>query len=941
MSAHKKSLSAVVAALPLPLRVLSFALIAGLAGWLSVQLAFPGNLSPLWLPAGLGVAAVMAGERQGRPWGGAWYLLGLWGGCVVADIADGFSSPMASVMELGSVAEVALTVLVVRRWGGGSAGVGTLRGTLVLLGGGALLGCPLGATVGSLVISQISPEPASGFAGHWIVWWLGDTSGILLLAPALLRCERSDSSRRDAPGGAWWPAFLALLVVGTATLFLRPWVGDNSDVGNALTYLSFPCIAVAGLWRGATGVAVAVGLAGAVALAGTLRGLGPFTDAPVTVDVMLLQVYVIAMAVTGHVLAAVGFERERALRAMARSTDRLMAAERLAGIGWWHLDEASGERAWSEGMFHVLGVGPGSPLAGPTGMDALIEPADRSLFDRYRGALAALADGEGVEFRVRRPDGAERWLICRHTAARESPSGYFGVLKDITDQKNQTLALYESEQTLRRVFDQSPLGVAVVSLDYRFLKVNASLCRLTGYSADELLGRGVADITHPEDITKSFADVPALLAGEIEQMAVEKRYLHKDGGVLWINVLTRPIRDEMGRPLLFASMMEDITRRHRTEQALAEAKLAAEQSSLAKTGFLAAISHDLRQPLMAANLFLESLDRRLDADGQPAPELERVRQALTAMTELLDVLLDLSQLDSGIVRVERRPVALGRLLGDLARNWSEVAASRGLALRSVATSAVVDTDPVLIKRILRNLLDNAVKYTASGRLLLGCRRAGAEVRVQVWDTGVGIAADKLEAIFGEFYQIDNPNRDRSRGLGMGLSIVDRLAAAIGCRVAVRSRPGLGSMFEIALPRTRQRSESTFRSAAAAAPGPGGLVVVIEDDTLVAEALETLLSAWGRPAVIAASAEQAWERLRAGGGTPALLIIDYRLAAGWTGLDAVVWLQERLGAQVPAVLVSGESGGEELERIRAAGLRFIPKPITPETLLAILAEYTRP
>ena len=914
------------------LQVGLFAVAVGFAGWLSVQLVFPGNLSPLWLPAGLGVAAVF--------WRGPWFLAGLWAGGVIADIVGaGFSPPVAMALELGSVAEVALVVLVLRRWGGGPGSVATLHGTLALLGASVLAGCPVGATLGGLVMSQVASQPAAVFADHWVVWWLGDTSGILLLAPALLRWLAPGRTRSAAPRAAWWVPFFAVLVLAASALFFRHWTGTMAEVGNALTYLSFPFIAVAGLWLGAMGVTVAVGLTTALALTGTLHGLGPFVDAPTMVDVMVIQLYTVAMALTGHILAAVGFERERAVQAMARSTDRLMAAERLAGIGWWQIDETSGDRAWSEGMFHVLGVAPGSLTPGRHGFDPLVEPADRPLLERYRGALAALAESDGIEFRIRRPDGTERWLECRHTVAPDHGSVYFGVIKDITDQKRQTLALRENEQTLRRLFDQSPVGIAIVSLDFRFLKVNPSLCRLTGYEAGELLVRNVVDITHPEDMGKSFAGVPALLAGERDHLAVEKRYLRKDGGVIWITLVVRPIRDETGRPLHFVSMMEDITERKRTEQALAEAKQAAEQNSRAKTGFLAAVSHDLRQPLMAANLFLESLSRRLAGDQRPAPELERVRQALSAMAELLDVLLDLSQLDTGIVRAERRPIALGRLLGDLARNWSEVAASRGLELRAVPTTVITDTDPVLLKRILRNLLDNAVKYTAGGRILLGCRRTGKEVRIQVWDTGAGIPADKLEAIFGEFYQIDNPNRDRSRGIGMGLSIVERLAAALGARLGVRSRPGRGSMFEIGLPLAgRCAAAPATTQAATAPPRPAGPVVVIEDDTLVAEALEILLASWGWPAIVASDAEQAWERLTAGGVAPALVIADYRLADGWTGIEAVAWLRERLDKPVPAVLVSGDTSDEQLALIGASGLPLLPKPISAETLRALLAEH---
>ncbi|MEI6559326.1 MAG: PAS domain S-box protein [Rhodospirillaceae bacterium] len=918
------------AGLRLAAHVGAFGLVVGLAGWLGIQLAFPGNLSPLWPPAGIAVAAVL--------WRGPWFLAGLWAGGAVADIIGGIPPLVALPMELGAVAEVALVVLVIRRWGGGLAGVMTVRGTLALLGGSALLGCPVGATLGGFVMAGIAPDPAAAFAGHWFVWWLGDTSGILLVAPALLCWRRVGRLRLKAPRAVWWPLYFGLLSLAGGALFFRPWTGAAADLGHALTYLAFPFIAVAGLWLGTMGVTAAVGLTTALALAGAFRGLGPFVGGPVMTNVMLLQIYAIAMAVTGQMLAAVRYERIRALQAMVRSTDRLMVAERLAGIGWWQLSDATGDRAWSDGMFHVLGVEPGTLTPGRDSFDPLVDAADRPLLDRYRSALPILADGEGIEFRVHRPDGAERWVVCRHTAAPDGSPAHFGIVKDITDQKRQTLALHESEQTLRRVFDQSPIGIAIVSLDFRFLKVNETLCRLTGYSAAELLSRSVADITHPEDMVKSFAGAPALLADEVEQLVVEKRYLRKDGGVLWINLLARPIRDDAGRPLHYVSMMEDITERKRTEQALAEAKQTAEHSSQAKSRFLAATSHDLRQPLMAAGLFLESLSRRLSAEERPAPELERVRQALTAMTELLDMLLDLSQLDSGIVRVERRPISLGRLLGDLARNWSEVAAAQGLELRSVPTTAIVDTDPVLLKRILRNLLDNAVKYTTGGHILLGCRRAGAEVRIQVWDTGVGIPTEKLEAIFGEFYQIGNPNRDRSRGLGMGLSIVERLAALLGCPLSVRSRPGRGSMFEIALPLTGRCAAAPLPETIAALPVPAGPVVVIEDDSLVAEALETLLTSWGWTAIVASGAEAAWARLSALGAAPVLVIADYRLADGWTGIEAVAWLRERLNTVVPAVLSSGDTSDEQERRIRASGLRLIPKPITADTLRAILLEY---
>jgi len=646
---------------------------------------------------------------------------------------------------------------------------------------------------------------------HWATWWLGDSSGILLVAPVFLVRRHGG----EVPPAARVAAFFAALALAGGLVFLADWSGEAAQLGHALTYLAFPFVVVAALWLGGPGAVAAAAAIAALAIVGTLRGLGPFADGGRHVTMVLLQVYFIATAITGLILAAVKAERQ-----------------------------------------------------------------------------------------------------------------------------DQTGALQDKERTLRRIFDQSPIGIALVALDLRFLKVNDALCRITGRPAEELLRLGVPDITHPDDIGAGAAGGTRMLSGDIDQLVQEKRYLRPNGEVVWINMLARPVRDDTGRPLYFVGMMEDITGRKRTERALAEAKHAAERSDRAKTRFLAATSHDLRQPLLAANLFLESLARRTAAAAAaPAPEIERLRQALTAMGEMLDVLLDLSRIDAGVVRADPRDIRLGRLLGDLARNWSEVAAASGLKFRAVPCSLIVRTDPVLLMRVLRNLLENAVKYTESGRILLGCRRHGDVVRIQVWDTGVGIPAEQRDAIFQEFYQIDNANRDRTRGMGIGLSIVRRLAGVLDHPVALCSWPGRGSMFEIGVPLGHHRETRDAPEPPVPAERPlSGTVVIIEDDSLVLSSLEVVVAQWGARVIAAPSAGAAWERLRDGGECPAILLADYRLADGWTGVDAVRWLREKLGAPVPAALISGDTSGDQLEAMRASGLRLISKPVPAAALRAILQEY---
>jgi signal transduction histidine kinase len=405
--------------------------------------------------------------------------------------------------------------------------------------------------------------------------------------------------------------------------------------------------------------------------------------------------------------------------------------------------------------------------------------------------------------------------------------------------------------------------------------------------------------------------------------------------------------DEVAAALRAAGVLlqQRLDEREQAEAALRQAKLVAEDSNRAKSRFLAAASHDLRQPLMAANLFFESLTQRLAPDQQGST-VDHLRQALTAMTELLDVLLDLSQVDTGKTQINRRDFLLEPLLADLADAWTAMAGSRGIGFRAVPARVVVHSDPALVKRILRNLLDNAVKFTESGRVLLGCRRRGGEIAIQVWDTGVGIPADKGSQIFEEFYQVGNPGRDRRGGLGLGLSIVDRLARLLGHPVSVCSREGHGSMFELRLPLGRSGAAVTAGSAvpswepvseASGDSGWPGRVVVIDDDSLVLAGLKALLEVWGCPAIIVASQEAAWEALcRDPEPVPLLILVDYRLAGVETGLEAIAWLRDRLGRPVPGVVMSGESSAPLAEMCRQRGLHLVHKPVTASRLREALA-----
>jgi signal transduction histidine kinase/CheY-like chemotaxis protein len=355
-----------------------------------------------------------------------------------------------------------------------------------------------------------------------------------------------------------------------------------------------------------------------------------------------------------------------------------------------------------------------------------------------------------------------------------------------------------------------------------------------------------------------------------------------------------------------------------------------------KSHFLASASHDLRQPLHALNLFVA----QLQSEKKPAERsrlVSRIDAAVVSMNELFEALLDMTKLEAGILQANPAEFAVQRLLDPIETTFAELADKKSLSFRVVPCSAWVRSDPILLERILFNLVSNAVRYTARGGVLVGCRRRATELRIDVCDTGNGIPEDQRQSIFSEFYQLATPAPDRRAGLGLGLAIVDRLSQLLGHPVQLESHPGRGSRFSISVPLAAELRDTVRLPVAlhAADFARGKRVMVIDDDVLVLDGMRGILQSWGYHVQTAASGTAALASVANGGAQPDLIISDLRLADGETGIGVIERLREALGASVPAFLISGDTAPERLREANAGGYHLLQKPVSPMTLRTTL------
>lgn len=367
-------------------------------------------------------------------------------------------------------------------------------------------------------------------------------------------------------------------------------------------------------------------------------------------------------------------------------------------------------------------------------------------------------------------------------------------------------------------------------------------------------------------------------------------------------------------------------------------KAQAEQANQSKSQFLAAASHDLRQPLHAQGLFLEELKACVTGE-HPRKVLSHLASTTKMMGKLFDALLSISSLDAGVVEPKFANIRIKQLMQDLVLEFTTQARDKGLELRFVPTDVVIRSDPVLLARILRNFLSNAIRYTAHGRILMGCRRIGDELAIQVYDTGIGIAEDKQREVFQEFHQLSNPERDREKGLGLGLAIVERSAALLGHRIELRSALGKGACFSVVVP--------IVQVAPSELPGQAEMgmlddelhdvaVLVIDDEQAVLDGMQVLLERWGCVVLQAGSAEHALALLEHWHRRPDIIVADYRLREHKTGVEAIAAVQASLTERVAAVLITGDTSPERLREIRDSGYRVLHKPVQPAKLRALLS-----
>ncbi|SIS46891.1 NahK/ErcS family hybrid sensor histidine kinase/response regulator [Neptunomonas antarctica] len=586
--------------------------------------------------------------------------------------------------------------------------------------------------------------------------------------------------------------------------------------------------------------------------------------------------------------------------------------------------------------------------------------------------LDSIKSGEPHRYERYRPDGSV-------LEVRDNPTpngGYVNTYMDITQHKRVEEALRESEQNIRIYTDNVPVLIAYLDTESRYLFANKAYADAFGLERDKIVGMAAYKVLSDTIYAQRYDFIQQALNGKRQKF--ETDLPSQNGAKRFAEVTYIPHIGEYGDVLGYFTLYQDITERREAEIALQitnetleqrvkerthalsvvnkelrkentiralmedelrQAKSDAEAANLGKTRFLAAASHDLLQPLNAARLFTSALAQQSHYSPSTTQLVDNLDGSLKAAEELITTILDISKLDAGALEPVITHFSIDTLFSNLCAEFTALTQEKTLTFHFVHCHQIIASDQKLLRRILQNFLSNAVRYTQDGKVLLGCRRDGKNLRIEVWDTGVGIPEEKLHEVFEEFKRINNPKHSKVQGLGLGLAITDRIARMLKHKIRVRSWPGSGTVFSVLVPlgdpakevHSKPEQRGWIRSKAL----NGTIALIIDNEPKILEGMSALLQGWGCETYTAISIETAIALYPENAPQPDIVLADYHLNESDTGLMALSALYQTWEKEIPALIITADRTDEVKNKIEQSGAQLLTKPIKPAALRAMI------
>ena len=844
---------------------------------LALALIHP-SASSVWPATGFALAAIVL-------WGyRVWPAIFL--AAIIANATAAGSIGTAISIATGNSLEALVGAALINVWANGRDTFSTPSTVAKFAVICVVLATPISATVGTTTLAIAGRAEWANFADIWLTWWLGDMIGALVVTPVVVLWALSGArafTRTELIKSA------AVIALAVAVGFIA--FGAHVQIvaaPGALGFLAVLPLLWAALRRGPRDTAVASFILAGFSIWGTFSGTGPFAAASLNDSLLSVLVFLISVSVPSLALSADVAMRKTIEENLHRAHTELdrrvdMRTAELAAANQALRDEVSRragtekealeQQAATSEVLQVISSSPGE-----------LQPVFRAMLEN---AVRICEAKVGVLF------------LNEHGVF--NPAVTLGLVPEFGEFLSQRGRFQPGPNTTNGRLLQTKEVVHWDAGAETSMVVKLSGARTTlgvPMLKDDVL---IGSIVIYRQEVRPFTDKQVALVRNFAAQAV-------------IAIENTRLLSEL---------------RARTSEL--------ELANTAKSRFLAMASHDLRQPLHALGLFVAQLRLPLKP-RERAKTIERVHAAVGEMNEMFNSLLDISKLDAGVLTPKIVDFSIARLLQKIETTFDQAAREKGLRLRVMRSNAWVRSDALLLERILLNLVSNAMRYTSRGGITVGCRRRGDMLRIEVWDSGPGIPEGHRQNIFGEFFQLPTQERDRYGGLGLGLAIVDRLRRLLNHDIELTSTVGRGSRFTILVPVAAEgvASVETVRSLHPAAFAVEGKVILIIDDApIVLEGTSALLGKWGCSVVTAASDEAALIQLTEREQRPDLIISDYHLANGKTGIEAIERINAAFGASIPAILISGDTAPERLRDARDKGYTLLHKPVDPMRLRAVM------